>query len=192
MTDTVAAAQLRAFFERWQRLEEEKKALSDDLKEMFAEAKGTGFDTKAMRAVFRDMMADSAEREEEEAIYDLYWGALNGSAHPAHHAREIIQQIPPSPASVSPSGDAQKGGDGANVGGGHVSEPSIEPVHFDQTEKAGAPVAVTPAPSDDFEPPAFLRQDKPLRPHCRTPDDCAGYGKTHCHVCLNQAEELAA
>lgn len=178
MSDTVAAAQLRSFFERWQRLEEEKKTLSDDLKEMFAEAKSTGFDTKAMRAVFRDMLADSAEREEEEAIYDLYWGALNGRAHPAHSAREKIEEIGASEVARIEQTIAGAGGIGTAISAALGVE--VEVVRHVDT-----------AP-DDFEPPAFLRQDKPLRPHCRKPDDCAGYGKTHCRVCLNQAEELAA
>ncbi|MES0207899.1 DUF2312 domain-containing protein [Mesorhizobium sp. M0028] len=94
-SQTAAAGQLRAFFERWQRLEEEKSTISEDLKEMFAEAKGTGFDTKAMRAVFRDKMKDQAELMETEAIYDLYWTALEPPpARPAHSARENIHEFP--------------------------------------------------------------------------------------------------
>ncbi|RUV65202.1 MAG: DUF2312 domain-containing protein [Mesorhizobium sp.] len=94
-SQTAAAGQLRAFFERWQRLEEEKQTISDDLKEMFAEAKGTGFDTKAMRAVFRDKMKDQAELQENEAIYDLYWTALEQPpARPAPAHVENITQFP--------------------------------------------------------------------------------------------------
>ncbi|TIY05365.1 MAG: DUF2312 domain-containing protein, partial [Mesorhizobium sp.] len=52
-SQTVAAGQLRAFIERIERLEEEKKTIADDIKEVFAEAKGTGFDTKAMRSIIR-------------------------------------------------------------------------------------------------------------------------------------------
>lgn len=73
---TVAAGQLRAFIERIERLEEEKKTISDDIKEVFAEAKGTGFDTKAMRTIIRLRKKDQAEREEEEAMLDLYMAAL--------------------------------------------------------------------------------------------------------------------
>ncbi len=72
----VAAGQLRAFIERIERLEEEKKTIADDIKEVFAEAKGTGFDTKAMRTIIRLRKKDEAERREEEAILDLYKGAL--------------------------------------------------------------------------------------------------------------------
>ncbi|WP_353003717.1 DUF2312 domain-containing protein [Mesorhizobium sp. M0976] len=73
---TVAAGQLRAFIERIERLEEEKKTIADDIKEVFAEAKGTGFDTKAMRSIVRLRKKDQAERQEEEAILDLYKAAL--------------------------------------------------------------------------------------------------------------------
>lgn len=73
---TVAAGQLRAFIERIERLEEEKQTIADDIKEVFAEAKGTGFDVKAMRTIIRLRKKDQAEREEEESILDLYKAAL--------------------------------------------------------------------------------------------------------------------
>jgi uncharacterized protein (UPF0335 family) len=75
-SQTVAAGQLRAFIERIERLEEEKKTIADDIKEVFAEAKGTGFDTKAMRTIIRLRKKDQAERQEEESILDLYMAAL--------------------------------------------------------------------------------------------------------------------
>ena len=75
-SQTVAAGQLRALIERIERLEEEKKTIADDIKEVFAEAKGTGFDTKAMRTIIRLRKKDQAERQEEDAILDLYMAAL--------------------------------------------------------------------------------------------------------------------
>ena len=75
-SQTVAAGQLRAFIERIERLEEEKKTITDDIKEVYAEAKGTGFDTKAVRTIIRLRKKDQAERQEEEAIIDLYMAAL--------------------------------------------------------------------------------------------------------------------
>ncbi len=72
----VAADQLRAFVERIERLEEEKKCLSDDIKDVYAEAKGNGYDTKAMRAVVRLRKQDAHERQEMEALLDLYLHAL--------------------------------------------------------------------------------------------------------------------
>jgi uncharacterized protein (UPF0335 family) len=67
---------LRSFIERIERLEEEKKALADDIREVFSEAKGTGFDTKVMRQVIRLRKMESADRQEQEAMLDLYLGAL--------------------------------------------------------------------------------------------------------------------
>ena len=75
-SQTVAAGQLRAFIERIERLEEEKKTIADDIKEVYAEAKGTGFDTKAVRTIIRLRKKDQAERQEEEAIIELYMAAL--------------------------------------------------------------------------------------------------------------------
>ncbi len=72
----IASDQLRAFVERIERLEEEKKALSDDIKEIYAEAKGNGFDTKVLRQVVRIRKQDQHERAEQEAILDLYMHAL--------------------------------------------------------------------------------------------------------------------
>jgi uncharacterized protein (UPF0335 family) len=75
-SQTVAAGQLRALIERIERLEEEKKTIADDIKDVYAEAKGTGFDTKAIRAIVRLRKQDQAERQEEESILDLYKAAL--------------------------------------------------------------------------------------------------------------------
>jgi uncharacterized protein (UPF0335 family) len=72
----VAGEQLRAFVERIERLEEEKKAIADDIKEVYAEAKGNGFDSKVMRKLVSIRKQDRAERLEQEAILDLYMHAL--------------------------------------------------------------------------------------------------------------------
>ena len=72
----VAVAQLRAFIERIERLEEEKKTISDDIKEVYSEAKNSGFDTKAMRTIIRLRQKEDGERQEEEAMIDLYKDAL--------------------------------------------------------------------------------------------------------------------
>jgi uncharacterized protein (UPF0335 family) len=72
----VAADELRQFIERIERLEEEKAAIAGDIKEVFAEMKGRGFDTKAVRSILRIRKKDHAERQEEEAIIELYMQAL--------------------------------------------------------------------------------------------------------------------
>jgi uncharacterized protein (UPF0335 family) len=71
-----AKEHLRSFIERIERLEEEKKALADDIREVYSEAKGTGFDVKVMRQVVRLRKMESADRQEQEAMLDLYLGAL--------------------------------------------------------------------------------------------------------------------
>ena len=73
---TFAKEQLRSIVERVERLEEEKQALSDDIKEVYAEAKGNGFDAKTLRQVVRLRKQDAAERQEREALLDLYMHAL--------------------------------------------------------------------------------------------------------------------
>lgn len=73
---TVATDQLRALIERIERLEEEKRTIADDIKDIYAEAKGNGFDTKAVRAIVMLRRQDKAEREEAETILDLYKAAL--------------------------------------------------------------------------------------------------------------------
>ncbi|KQV31514.1 hypothetical protein ASC97_19285 [Rhizobium sp. Root1203] len=75
-TETVAAAELRAFIERIERLEEEKQTIADDIKEVFGEAKGRGYDTKAMKTILRLRKKDANERLEEESILQTYMAAL--------------------------------------------------------------------------------------------------------------------
>ncbi len=75
-TGGIAHDQLRSIIERIERLEEEKKTIQDDIKEVYAEAKGNGFDVKTLRQVVRIRKQDREEREEQEAILDLYMHAL--------------------------------------------------------------------------------------------------------------------
>lgn len=73
---TIAREQLRAFIERIERLEEEKKAIADDIRDVYAEAKGNGYDVKVMRQIVRLRKQEAHERQEQEAILDLYKHAL--------------------------------------------------------------------------------------------------------------------
>ncbi len=72
----IAADRLRSFIERIERLEEEKKGIQDDIKDIYAEAKGTGFDTKIMRQIIRIRKMEANDRQEMEALLDLYKSAL--------------------------------------------------------------------------------------------------------------------
>jgi uncharacterized protein (UPF0335 family) len=72
----IAKDHLKAFVERIERLEEEKKVIADDIKDVYAEAKANGFDTKALRTVVRLRRQDTEERKEQEAILETYLQAL--------------------------------------------------------------------------------------------------------------------
>ena len=71
-----AQTQLKTIVERIERLEEDKAAVAADLKEVYAEAKGNGFDTKTLRKVVRYRKQDRAKLQEEEALLDLYLSAI--------------------------------------------------------------------------------------------------------------------
>ncbi len=73
---TIAADQLRSFIERIERLEEEKAALSSDIREVYAELKATGFEPKTVREIVRLRKLDSNELQEQEALLDTYKSAL--------------------------------------------------------------------------------------------------------------------
>lgn len=73
---TIAVGQLRAFIERIERLSEDKQTVADDIKVVFAELKASGFDTKAVRTIIRLRKKEPHERQEEQAMIQLYMDAL--------------------------------------------------------------------------------------------------------------------
>jgi uncharacterized protein (UPF0335 family) len=73
---TFAKDHLKAFVERVERLEEEKKAIADDIRDVYAEAKANGFDVKALRTIVRLRKQDADERREEETLRETYMHAL--------------------------------------------------------------------------------------------------------------------
>lgn len=81
--ESVAQDQLRSFIERIENREEEKAAVTEDIKEIYAEAKGNGFDTKVIREIVRIRAQDASERQEHEAILELYMSALGMVAPPS-------------------------------------------------------------------------------------------------------------
>ena len=76
-TGGIAADRLRSLIERIERLEEEKKALSSDIRDIFAEAKSAGFDVKIMRAIIKLRKMNAADRDEQEFLLDTYKKALD-------------------------------------------------------------------------------------------------------------------
>lgn len=79
-TGGIAADRLRSFIERIERLEEEKKALGVDIREVYAEAKATGFDTKIMRQVIKARQMDPNDRDEQETLFELYMRAAGSNS----------------------------------------------------------------------------------------------------------------
>lgn len=75
-TNAIDASHLKAFLERIEKLEEEKRAIADDIKDVYAEAKGTGYDVKIIRKIVSIRRQDHQKRREEEEILDLYLSAL--------------------------------------------------------------------------------------------------------------------
>lgn len=79
---------IKSYYSRWTSLEEEKATISEDLRQLFAEAKSNGFDTKALRAAFRDKANDGPEKSEFDAICDLHRNALDAPHAQSAHAHE--------------------------------------------------------------------------------------------------------
>jgi uncharacterized protein (UPF0335 family) len=75
-TGGVAGERLKSFIERIERLEEEKKALADDIRDVYAEAKGNGFEVKIMRQIVKIRKMDKADLDEQEALLETYMRAL--------------------------------------------------------------------------------------------------------------------
>ena len=76
MSDNIAADQLRLFIERIERLEEEKKSFADDIRDVYAEAKANGYDTKTMRAIVKLRKMEKHTRDEADALLETYRAAL--------------------------------------------------------------------------------------------------------------------
>jgi uncharacterized protein (UPF0335 family) len=78
MTDVINTGRLQSFMERLERLDDDKSAVSADMKEVFAEAKGEGYDAKIMRKVLRLIKQDKAKRQEEQTLVELYLHSVEG------------------------------------------------------------------------------------------------------------------
>ena len=76
MSDSISAEQLRLLIERIERLEEEKKVISDDIKDVYGEAKATGFDAKIMRTIIRLRKMEKHQLDEQDALLETYRAAL--------------------------------------------------------------------------------------------------------------------
>ena len=97
-SDSVAQDQIKAFVERIERLEEERKSIAGDIAEVYAEAKGNGFDRKALKAVVRIRAMNHDDRMEHEALVDLYLSALGMAAAPADDEDDNVVSFTRAPA----------------------------------------------------------------------------------------------
>lgn len=194
MTQTVAAAQLRAFVERIERIEADIKEMNADKSEVYKELRGVGFDVKAVRQCVVARKLDSSELDERNAVFDMYWGALAGASRVhVHEGHRIPAQDGGGTATRESASDKSKAGQPASEqklaeadlnDGTPAGQTGIEVV------TGGESAATIP---ETFEPPAFLAKErKPLRPLCLNPSECAGYGTHTCHRCLKAAGEIAA
>lgn len=143
---------IRSVHDRWLRLEEDKRAVGEDLKDLFAEAKANGFDTKALRAAFRmtrKRSEDAAAVEEHEAIVDTYMAALIGTIDAPARIRATREEPPAKPEETEAVVDAVPVDDAGSrpAGGRTPAEGHSEPT-------AGG----SPAPDDEPDIPAFLRR----------------------------------
>lgn len=146
--ESVADDLLRNGYERWLRLEAEKDAIGDDLKELFAEFKSRGFAPKALRESFRRVRnINDADQQEHDAIVDLYVASLTGARPAPAHARENIEKFDPETDeihSASPKADTAAGlppseGPAAN----NSTQEGSEPIEAHNLDSAGS----TPAPA---------------------------------------------
>ncbi|AHE56030.1 hypothetical protein NX02_22020 [Sphingomonas sanxanigenens DSM 19645 = NX02] len=152
----VAAEQLRLLIERIERLEAEKKAIADDIRGVYAEAKSNGFDTKTMRGIVKLRSIDEAERREQEALLDTYkaaLGMLDGTPL-GHWALQRLSKAEPKPAEGEASPSAGPA-DGTAEPAAEESPPEPE-ASPEQARAMGAaaaregkPVTANPFPARD-------------------------------------------
>lgn len=175
------AAQLADYFRRWSDIEDRKAELSDESRDMFGDMKAVGFDTKAARAVFRDMRkelnSDKAEAQEQQAIYDLYFAALSEGlakpfARPASAHEKTLNNLPPRDPET---GEVDQGGDkpGFDICDGMQAATPISlspPGPQRAAEQPGAILLPAPGTVSDADVPVFLRKSHEPSPPKLNPD----------------------
>lgn len=187
MTEVVPADQLSSIVQRIERLEDEKRALSDDIKAVYAEAHGNGFDRKTIRKIVSLRKLSPEQREEEDALLDLYKAALGmlndtplGEAairRVSGHKPEDHKSAPPPPAENAPAEHQA-----AQVDVWAADDMNAARARGASDAASGLPVTANPFPardprraaydeawcasagSDGMEIPDFLRRSKPPKP----------------------------
>lgn len=148
-TGGIAAERLRSFIERIERLEGEKAEIASDITEVYGEAKSSGFETKVMRAIVRLRKMDKAERDEHEALKDIYMGAL-GMLGDTPLGAAAVKRLSPEPEEPKPGQDAPAPEDGLPEPVARV-EITAEEARDQGAEAArsGKPVTANPFPARD-------------------------------------------
>lgn len=146
--NSVAGEKLRAFVERIERVNAEITELNGDKKEIYAEARGQGFDVKILKRVVQRRARDEADVREEDELFTLYWDALQKAPTRAP-ARE--EQKPRQPAAPVPSAPPARGP--ANEGGRHAAPQDIAPTAPKPADRPPAP-ATEKAAKPSSEPGA--------------------------------------
>ena len=149
ITSSFSNEQLKAIIERIERLEEEKKTIAADIKEVYAEAKGNGFDVKLLRKVVSIRKQDANERAEEEAMLDVYLSALGMQSDLFEHDLKI-----PPRAEVAFQGVVDRDGEITPVASAVAEAPTSKSL----TGELVHPTAETHSKIDDGPMPEFLKR----------------------------------
>jgi uncharacterized protein (UPF0335 family) len=188
---------LKSLTDRILRLREEEDAIKADVRDVYAEAKSHGFDKTVLGKVVARLRAEEKDGDklaETETLLDLYLSAYKGASrtHTHGHAREASQKAPAQKVDAAPA---------------TVIEPAVPVVEPDAAAEArinlDVPGPAAPAPSEvapvaealvvidasvSPEPMTAASVARSLRPLCRKPDNCSGYGRNTCHPCLSAAQ----
>lgn len=160
--------QFRALIDRILRSREAEDEAKQDTKEIYAEAKSSGYDKTAMGALIRELRSkdkNPAKFEEKSATLDLYRDAYERASHV--HAREGRKSVQPHDAAVG----SEYAGTSSDKNPAPIP-PSSAPTSSPAETKATGTTPMVPV-ATPFK----------LRPHCQHPANCAGYGSNHCHSC---------
>jgi len=213
MTDAqgIPRLQLKSIVERVERLEAEIADLNADKSDIYKDARGNGFDVKAIKKVVSRRKLDDNKRVEEDVVFETYWDAIHGTGLVHAHARENIEEFD------AETGEILEGESAGTAYGLPTNQPETAPEEAAPHEVADVNSVESVSPQAETaatgsidantggghvtdgrnaqpdqagglvqRPPA-----KPLRPQCRNPGDhCGGYGSTHCNSCVQAAKEI--
>jgi uncharacterized protein (UPF0335 family) len=184
-------AEIKQFIERVLRLKEEQDTLGEDIREVYAEAKGRGYDKTVLGNVVSHVRkVEKLGRDtlsEREAIFDLYLTAYEtgGRAPASARARENIEEFP---LGATDSKLVEAVAKAVQTKAGQAALVTAVEVMI-ESEEAADISEISQAAQDSV--PAFLRQEMNIRPHCQHPGSCAGHGSNHCYACKKQMAEVA-